>query len=89
MAQSIGEKIKQARLEAGMTQAIAGAHLEPPVTPQMWNQWESGQRNPRWDTLERIAAVFGLTVRLLLEVGEKEVVIDGTSQDAMRRVASD
>lgn len=50
---TIGEKIQNARKNAKMTQEKLGAALG--VSPQMIAQYEKGTRNPKTETLRRIA----------------------------------
>lgn len=50
---SLGENIKRARKEKGLTQKDLANKLE--TTPQNLAQYESGKRNPKYETLEKIA----------------------------------
>lgn len=52
-----GQRIKAARERAGMTQAELAAKLGIPY--QSVSQWERGTRNPKQETLKRIAAALG------------------------------
>lgn len=53
-----GQLIKAARKEAGMTQAELASKLGIPY--QSVSQWERDTRNPKYDTLQRIAAALGV-----------------------------
>ena len=56
---TVGEKIKEARLQAGLTQAELAEKLGVPY--QSVGQWERGVRNPKFHTLYRIASALGVT----------------------------
>lgn len=58
-----GERIKAARKKAKMTQAALG--LELGVSGSMVAQYETGARNPKYKTLERIAEKLGVSVSYL------------------------
>lgn len=53
---TIGEKIKNARIKSGMTQAELANILGIPY--QSISQWERGLRNPKYDTLQKIATAL-------------------------------
>ena len=55
---TIGQRIKDARKKAGMTQAELASKLDIP--PQSIGQWERGERRPKLETLDRIAAALGV-----------------------------
>ena len=59
-----GEKIKQARKNAGITQKNLGDKLG--VSPVMISQYESNTRNPKWQTLQKIADALNVTLSDLL-----------------------
>lgn len=59
-----GQLIKAARKKAGMTQKELGAKLG--VAYQTLAQWENDLRNPKLDTLQRIAAALGVPVQELI-----------------------
>lgn len=59
-----GQLIKAARKKAGMTQKELGAKLG--VAYQTLAQWENDLRNPKLDTLQRIAAALGVPVQDLI-----------------------
>ena len=52
-----GEKIKQARTAAGLTQKDLAARLE--IVPNTISQYENGTRKPKIETLRRIASAIG------------------------------
>lgn len=61
---SIGKRIKQTRIDLGISQAKLGEKLG--VTQQMIGIYENGQRNPKKETLEKIAEALGVTAEYLL-----------------------
>lgn len=65
----VGQRIRAARLRSGLTQEAFGAMsgLDQAVISKL----ERGQHQPRYDTLERLAQCFGVTVPVLLS-GELE-----------------
>lgn len=64
MHMTTGQLIKAARKKAGMTQKELGAKLG--VAYQTLAQWENDLRNPKLDTLQRIAAALGVPVQDLI-----------------------
>lgn len=59
-----GELIKAARKKAGLTQKTLGEKLG--VAYQTIAQWENDLRNPKLDTLQRIASALGVPVQELI-----------------------
>jgi len=75
---TLGEKIKQARLEAGLSQRqLCGEE----VTRNMLSQIENGAANPSMTTLSYFASRLGKTVSYFLE----EEVVCSPNQDLMHR----
>lgn len=60
----IGKQIQQARKKAGMTQAELGEQLG--VSGAMIGQWENNQRNPKPETLVRLADALNMVLWELL-----------------------
>ncbi|WP_195277047.1 helix-turn-helix domain-containing protein [Anaerotruncus rubiinfantis] len=58
-----GQLIKAARRNAGLTQKELGEKLD--VTYQTLAQWENDLRNPKYETLQRIADALDVTVEYL------------------------
>jgi len=54
-----GERIKAAREKAGLTQAELGDRIG--ATSQTIAQWETNRRNPKYETLRRIASALGVS----------------------------
>lgn len=66
-----GQRIKAARKNAGLTQKELGQRLG--VAYQTLAQWENDLRNPKPDTLQRIAAALDVSIYMLLDDDEKEL----------------
>lgn len=52
-------RIKQARQNAGLTQKEVAEMLK--TTQPQYARWENGTRNPKFETLEKLAQIFGTT----------------------------
>src|SRR5699024_4376136 len=61
---SIGERIKKARKEAGLTQAQLADRLG--VSAAMVSQYETGARTPKVETLKRISNALNIDVQNLI-----------------------
>lgn len=59
-----GQLIKAARRKAGMTQEELGKKIG--VSGSSMAQWENDLRNPKLDTLQRIASALGVPVQELI-----------------------
>lgn len=59
-----GQLIKDARKKAGMTQAELAQKLG--ISYVGVSQWENNLRNPKYDTLQRIAAALNVPVQQLI-----------------------
>ena len=64
---TVGQRIRKARKEAGLTQAELGTRLG--VAYQSIAQWECGCRNHKYESLQNIAKALNVNVLTLL--GEK------------------
>ena len=64
MHMTTGQLIKAARRKAGMTQEELGKKIG--VSGSSIAQWENDLRNPKLDTLQRIAAALGVPVQDLI-----------------------
>ncbi len=60
MYMTIGQQIKEARKKSGMTQAELANKLDIPF--QSVSQWERDIRNPKKETLQRIADALGISL---------------------------
>ena len=67
-----GERIREARKKAGMTQAELADKLGIPY--QSIGQWERDLRNPKPGTLEKIASALGINWYELYAESEKEQI---------------
>ena len=70
MYMTTGERIREARKKAGMTQAELADKLGIPY--QSIGQWERDLRNPKPGTLEKIASALGINWYELYAESEKE-----------------
>ena len=61
-----GQRIKAARKRAGLTQKELGAKLG--VAYQTLAQWENYLRNPKIETIQRIADALGVSLQYILGV---------------------
>ncbi len=59
-----GQRIKEARKKAGMTQSELAQKLG--ISYVGVSQWENDLRNPKYETLQRIAAALGVDVNWLM-----------------------
>lgn len=66
---TLGARLRAARLAAGFTQDSAADHLD--VHQSVVSKWELGQIRPPVDRLRSIAAAYGTTVTDLLEDGAR------------------
>ena len=66
-----GQRIKAARKAAGMTQKELGEKLG--LSFQSIAQWENDLRNPKYDTLKRIAVALGVDREVLFTDREREI----------------
>ena len=64
---TIGERIKTARKQTGMTQQELAEKLE--ISYVGVSQWESGRRTPKRSTLERIAVALDVPLSYLTDSG--------------------
>lgn len=62
---TIAERIKTARKEAGITQDELASKMY--VTHHCISMWERGLRQPKYETLARIADAIGINVNRLLQ----------------------
>ena len=53
------DNIKKARLDAGLTQIEVAEKLG--VAQAQYARWENGGRNPRDETVKKLAEIFGVT----------------------------
>lgn len=70
-----GQRIKAARKAAGMTQKELGDKLG--LSFQSIAQWENDLRNPKYETLERLADALDIHVSQLLGDSERKIYFSG------------
>lgn len=63
---TIGERLKSARKEAGLLQEEVAEHFN--ITQQTYQAWESGKRNPKKETLQKLADYFNVSYAYLAGV---------------------
>lgn len=63
---TIGERLKSARKEAGLSQEEVAEHFN--ITQQAYQVWESGKRNPKKETLQKLADYFNVSYAYLAGV---------------------
>ena len=79
---TIGERIKEARLNAGITQRELAEKLG--VSFVNISQWENGTRKPKYETRQKIADALGVTVDYLLGRTNQPNVRLATQEDIER-----
>lgn len=65
----IGETIKFLRTKAGLTQEEVG--LEGGIHPTEISRLEKGMRNPKWETMKRLAKGLGVPCSQMVEIAEE------------------
>lgn len=93
-SQSIGEKIRLARLKKGLSQEQLALHAG--VNPSYLGQIERGVKNPTMNILEKIARGLDLTMeRLILSVdgvaasSENKAVLSILTSDEIKRLIAE
>lgn len=66
MAYTLGERIKEKRLELGMSQQQLGDLFDPKVKRASISRWESNVSNPEIDKLPILARKFKTTIDYLI-----------------------
>ena len=57
------DNLKKARLDAGLTQLEVAERLG--VAQAQYARWENGGRNPKDETIEKLADIFGTSFEIL------------------------
>lgn len=83
---NIGESIKKARQEAGITQAELAKRLN--VTPQTISQYERGLINPKYETALKFAEALNLQPSWLFGAKWGELTAEDTMNLAKKEQAS-
>ena len=74
-AMTTGEKIKRARMQKGINQKELAQLLD--VTPSTVAQWETGRRNPKKESLGKIADALEVNVKTFFSDGLDEALTTG------------
>lgn len=69
---TVGENIKRIRKEKGITQKELGERLGG-ISQQQIGQWENGDKNPKFETIMKLASALGCSVR---ELESKHLQVD-------------
>lgn len=72
---TVGDCIKAARKKAGLTQAELAAKLS--ISAVGVSQWENNLRNPKFETLRKIADALNISVYDLFGENERELFTEG------------
>lgn len=67
---TLAEKIKLARTKSGMTQKEVASRME--ISQQAYGQYESGKREPKPETVARIANALGVSVSEFIQYGHPQ-----------------
>lgn len=70
-----GQRIKEARKKAGLTQKQLAEKLG--IAYQTLAQWENDLRNPKYETIERIANALNVYIPKLLDDNDRKIYISG------------
>ena len=76
----IGLAIRVERTRSQLSQEELAGKLD--VSTNTVTRWERGETQPRYSDLVALSQIFSRQFHEWVPSGEKEVVIDGTSQDA-------
>lgn len=79
----VGEKIKKARLDIGMSQRELANKLG--IAPPTLAQWENGTRNPKRETLIKIATALDVPIALLYDDYVFKDPYEGMTEEERRR----
>lgn len=79
----VGEKIKKARLEKGLTQKEIAQKIG--ISQPTYTQWENGTRNPKRETLIKIATALDVPIALLYDDYVFKDPYEGMTEEERRR----
>lgn len=82
-----GEKIRAARKMAGMTQKALAHELK--LSYQGIAQWENDLRNPKQETLQKLAAALGVPVVDLMDDDIISRILAETNTDVVKALGGD
>ena len=69
---SLGARLREARINAGLTQADAADRLE--VSTQTVRNWEAGRNEPGGFSIDSLASLYDVTSRQIAEPGDDPLV---------------
>lgn len=85
MDNELGNRIKQLRQQADLTQAELARILD--VSPALISAYELGDRSPRLETLASLAILFKVSTDYLLGIkGQSTEGLDGLSSDEAQAI---
>ena len=85
---SIGENIRRARIEKGITQRELGERLGG-ISQQQIGQWENGNKNPKLETVHRIANALQVDISEIytdFAIFKNRVVENSPALSAAKRI---
>ena len=85
---SIGENIRRARIEKGITQRELGERLGG-ISQQQIGQWENGNKNPKLETVHRIANALQVDISEIytdFAIFKNRVVKNSPALSAAKRI---
>lgn len=85
---SIGENIRRARIEKGITQRELGERLGG-ISQQQIGQWENGNKNPKLETIHRIANALQVDISEIytdFAIFKNRVVENSLALSAAKRI---
>lgn len=82
LMQTIGERLREIRLEKGLSQKEASDKLH--ITPAMISSYEKGAKNPSIATVYQLADFYGVSIDWLCGIQEDKFTKMRTDQDIMK-----
>jgi transcriptional regulator with XRE-family HTH domain len=65
--EAVGLRLRALRMGLGFTLAYMASRIESRASPQLWANYERGDRMPRYPTLLEISRIFGVSILWILE----------------------
>ena len=75
----IGNNIKRIRMKKNITQKELGARLGG-ITQQQIGQWENGNKNPKLETMQKIATALEVSLSDIIGIEEFNKIIETKSR---------
>lgn len=82
----IGKKITELRNKKGLTQLEAAKKLKMPRST--YSNYELDKREPDFDTAQKLASFFEISVDELLGAVQQKTLIEETEEEKLRKIAS-